>query len=42
MNLKILTWKELIDLLYDARENQDGRLIKRIQNEINRRHKYDD
>ena len=39
MNIKDLTDKELMNLKQDAIETQDGRLIKRIQIELNRRNK---
>ena len=39
MKLSELTDKELINLKQDAIETQDGRLLKRIQAEMNRRNK---
>lgn len=40
-NLKLATNDELIHLLWDAEETQDGRLYKRVKEEIQRRIKYD-
>lgn len=40
-NLKMATNDELMRLLWDAEENQDGRLYKRVKEEIQRRIKYD-
>jgi hypothetical protein len=40
-NLKLATNDELIHLLWDAEENQDGILYKRVKEEIQRRIKYD-
>ena len=36
-----LNWQELINLLYETQETHDQRLRKRLQQEINRRHKYE-
>lgn len=41
LNLKLATNDELVHLLWDAKETQDGRLYKRIKEEIQRRIKYD-
>ena len=35
-----LTWQELLMLLYETQETHDSRLRKRLQDEVNRRHKY--
>ena len=39
MHLSDLTDKELMELKQDAIETQDGRLLKKIQNEMNKRSK---
>lgn len=42
MNLKDMTPLELIEILRDAVEMQDSRMIQRIKQEYNRRSKYDE
>lgn len=41
MNIKMATNDELIHLLWDAEEEQNGRLYKRVKEEIQNRIKYD-
>lgn len=41
MNLKLATNDELMHLLWDAEETQDGRLYKKVKEEIRNRIKYD-
>ncbi len=41
INIKMATPDELLHLLWDAEELQDGRLYKRVKEEIQRRIKYD-
>lgn len=41
MNLKLATNDEIMRLLWDAEERQDGRLYKKLKEEIRNRIKYD-
>lgn len=42
MNLKQMTPLELIQVLRDAVEMQDGKMIEAVEDEYNRRSKYDE
>lgn len=41
LNLKMATNDELMRLIWQAEETQDGKLYKRVKEEIKRRIKYD-
>lgn len=41
LNLKLATNDELMRMLWECEETHDGRLYKRLQDEIKRRIKYD-
>lgn len=40
-NLKMATNDEIMRLFWDTEEEQDGRMYRRLVNEMNRRIKYD-